>query len=86
MSEDQKKKFFEVILLEKDYNKARIDLDIAGIQLTDRLESWLKSYYGSLVGYNPSTMEGPKFKLSEEFGNKWINDLLEVCSERGKYD
>ena len=48
MSEDQKKKFFEVILLEKDYSKARLKLDLAGIQLTKSLEAWLESYYQNL--------------------------------------
>lgn len=46
--EDQKKKFFEVILLEKDYSKARLELDLAGIQLTKSLEAWLESYYQNL--------------------------------------
>lgn len=48
MSEDQKKKFFEVILLEKYYSKARLELDLAGIQLTKSLEAWLESYYQNL--------------------------------------
>ena len=69
MSEDQKKKFFEVILLEKDYSKARLELDLAGIQLTKSLEAWLESYYNSLVGNDSTTMEGPLFKLSVNIFN-----------------
>lgn len=84
MSEDQKKKFFEVILLEKDYSKARLELDLAGIQLTKGLEAFLESYYNSLAGNDPTTMEGPLFKLSDNFGDYWIDDLVEICTEETK--
>ena len=84
MSEDQKKKFFEVILLEKDHSKARLELDLAGIQLTKSLEFWLESYYNSLAGNDPTTMEGPLFKLSDNFGDRWIDDLIEICTDEAK--
>lgn len=84
MSEDQKKKFFEVVLLEKDYSKARLELDLAGVQLTKSLEAWLESYYNSLAGNDPITMEGPLFKLSVNFGDHWIDDLIEICTEEVK--
>ena len=81
MSEDQKEKFFEIILLEKDYSKAHLKFDLAGIQLTKSLEAWLESYYNSLAGNDPTTMEGPIFKLSERFGCTWIDELIEICSK-----
>ena len=84
MSEDQKKKFFEIILLERDYNKARVELDLAGIRLTKSSEAWLTSYYQSLSGYDLTSMEGPNFNLSEKFGCTWIDELIEICSEEDK--
>lgn len=84
MSEDQKKKFFEIILLERDYSKAHLELDLAGIQLTKSLESWLASYYQSLSRYDPTSMDSPNFKLSERFGCTWIDELIEICSKEGK--
>lgn len=84
MSEDQKKKFFEVILLEKDYSKARLELDLASIQLTKSLEAWLESYYNSLAGNDPTTIGSHLFKLSDSFGDRWIDDLIEICTEEAK--
>lgn len=84
MSENQKEKFFEIILLERDYSKARVELDLAGIVLTKSLETWLASYYQSLSGYDPASMEGPNFKLSERFGCTWIDDVIGICSKEDK--
>lgn len=81
MSADQKKKFFEVILLEKDYSKARLNFDLAGIQLSESLEDFLKSYYQSLDGYDPRMIEAPEFKLTDSLGDSWIDSLSEICKK-----
>lgn len=81
MSKDQKEKFFEIILLEKDYSKARVEFDLAGIVLTKSLEDWLASYYQSLNKYDLASIEGPNFNLSKKFGCTWIDDLIGICSK-----
>lgn len=83
MSEDQKKKFFEVILLEKDYSKARLKLDLAGIQLTKSLEAWLESYYNSLAGNDQLQLKDLS-SSSVNFGDHWLDDLIEICTEKVK--
>lgn len=83
MSEDQKKKFFEVILLEKDYSKARLKLDLAGIQLTKSLEAWLESYYNSLAGNDQLQLKDLS-SSSVNFGDHWLDDLIEICIEKVK--
>lgn len=78
---NQKEKFFEIILLEKDYNKARVEFDLAGIVLTKSLEDWLASYYQILSEYDSTSIEDLNFKFSERFGCTWIDELIKLCSK-----
>ena len=81
LTEEQKKKFFEILLLEKDYTKSRLKFDLVGIPIDSSLDNWLKSYYKSLNGYDPCIDESPDFKLSDEFGDAWIDDIVDMCLE-----
>lgn len=84
MSEDQKKKFFEVILLEKDYSKARLKLDLAGIQLTKSLEAWLESYYISLAGNDQPQLKDLSSSSLSTLVDYCLDDLIEICTEEVK--
>ena len=63
MTDADKFKFYEVILTERDYDRAMIKLDLAGFKMPKDLASWLKSYYSAWTSGDVSSLPSPDIAI-----------------------
>ena len=63
MTDADKFKFYEVILTERDYDRAMIKLDLAGFRPPKDLVIWLKSYYSAWAGGDVSSLPSPDIAI-----------------------
>lgn len=61
----QKEAFFEALLIESDYSKAKIRMDLVGISIPDDVDAWLKKYYDNVQTFDPVTLEAPNFDVPD---------------------
>ena len=63
MTDADKFKFYEVILTERDYDRAMIKLDLAGFKMPKGLAIWLKSYYSAWTSGDVSSLPSPDIAI-----------------------
>ena len=69
MTDADKFKFYEVILTERDYDRAMIRLDLAGFRMSKVLTNWLKSYYSAWTSGDVSSLPSPDIAIEILNGN-----------------